>query len=198
MLSALRVTLAMENAVYLVGGRFDLMNNNLNNTNQHIHVACITLKFAIKTIAFHGLKEWILWRHTFSFFLPFVFMVVVTRSFAEETTIMAESKLSLANTPATTFSSIVITMSLKDELLSTSSSTSFSVYAQQQEESILLTTTSSGALSSSVFKATTSPPPSAKETESGIQLKAKVVSQAHIGLFSTRFAWSIHGPLISQ
>lgn len=117
-------------------------------------------------------------------------MVVVTRSFAEETTIMAESKLSLANTPATTFSSIVITMSLKDELLSTSSSTSSSVYTQQQEESILLTTTSSGALSSSVLKATTSrsTPPSAKETESGIQLKAKVVSQAHIGLFSTRFA----------
>ena len=124
----------------------------------------------------------------FLVFLPFVFMVVVTRSFAEETTIMAESKLSLANTPATTFSSIVITMSLKDELLSTSSSTSSSVYAQQQEESILLTTASSGALSSSVFKATTSPPPSAKETESGIQLKAKVVSQAHIGLYSTRFA----------
>ena len=117
-------------------------------------------------------------------------MVVVTRSFAEETTIMAESKLSLANTPATTFSSIVITMSLKDELLSTSNSTSSSVYTQQQEESILLTTTSSGALSSSVLKATTSrsTPPSAKETESGIQLKAKVVSQAHIGLFSTRFA----------
>lgn len=128
--------------------------------------------------------------HFLVFFLPFVFMVVVTRSFAEETTIMAKSKLSLANTPATTFSSIVITMSLKDELLSTSSSTSSSVYTQQQEESILLTTTSSGALSSSVFTATTSrsTPPSAKETESGIQLKAKVVSQARIGLFSTRFA----------
>ena len=52
---ALRVTL--ENAVCLVGGRFDLMNNNMNNSNQHIYVACIILKFAIKTIAFQGLKE---------------------------------------------------------------------------------------------------------------------------------------------
>ena len=123
--------------------------------------------------------------HFLDFFTFFVFMVVVTRSLAEETTIMAESKLSMANTPATTFSSIAITTSLKDELFSTSSSTFSSVYTQQQEESILLTTTSSGALSSSVFKATTSRsmPPSAKETEAGIQRKAEVVSQSHIGLF---------------
>ena len=111
-------------------------------------------------------------------------MVVVTRSLAEETTIMAESKLSMANTPATTFSSIVITTSLKDVLLSTSSSAFTSVYTQQQEESILLTTTSSAALSSSVFKATTSfqMPPSIKKTESGIQRKAKVVGYGHIRL----------------
>ena len=110
-------------------------------------------------------------------------MVVVTRSLAEETTIMAESKLSMANTPATTFSSIVITTSLKDVLLSTSSSAFTSVYTQQ-EESILLTTTSSAVLSSSVFKATTSrsmPSPTEK-TEAGIQHKAKAVSKGHIRL----------------
>ena len=111
-------------------------------------------------------------------------MVVVTRSLAEETTIMTESTLSMANTPATTFSSIVITTSLKDVLLSTSSSAFTSVYTQQQGESILLTTTSSAALSSSVFKATTSRPmsPSTKDIEAGIQHKAKVVSQGHIRL----------------
>ena len=111
-------------------------------------------------------------------------MVVVTRSLAEETTIMTESTLSMANTPATTFSSIVITTLLKDVLLPTSSSAFASVYTQQQGQSILLTTTSSAALSSSVFKATTSRPmsPSPKETEAGIQHKAKVVSQGHIWL----------------
>ena len=105
-------------------------------------------------------------------------MVVVTRSLAEETTIMAESKLSMANTPATTFSSIVITSSSKDDSAFTS------VYTQKQEESILLTTTSSAALSSSVFKDTTSfqMPPSMKKTESGIQHKAKVVGYGHIRL----------------
>ena len=112
----------------------------------------------------------------------FVVMVVVTRSLAEESTIMTESKLSMANTPETFFSSIMITTSLKDVLLSTSNSAFTLVYTQQQEESILLTTTSSAALSSSVFKATTSRsmPPSTKETEAGIQHKAKVVSQGHI------------------
>jgi len=111
-------------------------------------------------------------------------MVVVTRSLAEETTIMTESTLSMANTPATTFSSIVITTSLKDVLLSTSSIAFTSDYTQQQGESILLTTTSSAALSSSFFKATTSRPmpPSTKETEAGIQHKAKLVSQGHIWL----------------
>ena len=109
----------------------------------------------------------------------FVFMVVVTRSLAEETTIMTESTLSMANTPATTFSSIVITTSLKDVLLPTSSSAFASVYTPQQGQS-----TSSAALSSSVFNATTSRPmsPSPKETEAGIQHKAKVVSQGHIWL----------------
>ena len=104
-------------------------------------------------------------------------MVVVTRSLAEETTIMTESTLSMANTPATTFSSIVITTSLKDVLLPTSSSAFTSVYTQQQGQSILLTTASSAALSSSVLKATTSRPmsPSPKETEAGIQHKAKAV-----------------------
>ena len=111
-------------------------------------------------------------------------MVVVTRSLAEETTIMTASTLSMANTPATTFSSVMITTSLKDVLLSTSSSAFTSVYTQQQGESILLTTTFSAALSSSVFKATTSRPmsPSTKKTEAGIQHKAKVVSQGHIRL----------------
>ena len=33
--------------------RFALMNNS----NKHIYVACIILKFAIKTIAFDALKE---------------------------------------------------------------------------------------------------------------------------------------------
>ena len=110
-------------------------------------------------------------------------MAVVTRSLAVETTIMTESTLSMANNLATTFSSIVITASLKDVLLSTSSSAFTSVYTQQQGESIL-STTSSAALSSSVFKATTSRPmpPSTKETEAGIQHKAKVVSQSHIWL----------------
>ena len=112
-------------------------------------------------------------------------MVVVTRSLAKETTIMTESTLSMASTPATTFSSIVITTSLKDVLLSTSSSAFTSVYTQQQKgESILLTTTSSVALSSSVFKATTSrsmPSPTEK-TEAGIQHKTKVVSHGHIRL----------------
>ena len=110
-------------------------------------------------------------------------MVVVTRSLAEETTIMTESTLSMANTPATTFSSIVITTSLKDVLLSTSRSAFTSVYTQQ-EESIVLTTISSVALSSSVFKATTSrsmPSPTEK-TEAGIQHKTKVVSHGHIRL----------------
>ena len=104
-------------------------------------------------------------------------MAVVSRSLAEETTIMTESTLSMANTPATTFSSIVITTSLKDVLLPTSTSAFTSVYTQQQGQSILLTTTSSAALSSSVFKATTSRPmsPSPKETEAGIQHKAKAV-----------------------
>ena len=104
-------------------------------------------------------------------------MVVVTRSLAEESTIMT-------NTPATTFSSIMITRSLKDELLSTSNSAFTSAYTQQQEESTLLTITSSAALSSSVFKATTSRsmPPSTNEREAGIQHKAKVVSQGHIWL----------------
>lgn len=117
-------------------------------------------------------------------YLFFVFMVVVTRSLAVETTIMTESTLSMANNLATTFSSIVITASLKDVLLSTSSSAFTSVYTQQQGESILSTTTSSAALSSSIFKATTSRPmpPSTKETEAGIQHKAKVVSQSHIWL----------------
>ena len=91
-------------------------------------------------------------------YLFFVFMVVVTRSLAVETTIMTESTLSMANNLATTFSSIVITASLKDVLLSTSSSAFTSVYMQQQGESILLTTTYSAVLSSSVFKATTSSP----------------------------------------
>ena len=91
-------------------------------------------------------------------YLFFVFMVVVTRSLAVETTIMTESTLSMANNLATTFSSIVITASLKDVLLSTSSSAFTSVYMQQQGESILLTTTYSAALSPSVFKATTSSP----------------------------------------
>ena len=109
-------------------------------------------------------------------------MVVVTRSLAEETTIMTESTLSMANAPATIFSSIVITTSLKEVQLPTSSSAFTSVNTQGQ--SILLTTTSSAALSSSVFKATTSRPmsPSPKETEAGIQHKAKVVSQGHIWL----------------
>lgn len=123
---------------------------------------------------------------TVSFYLPFfVVMVVVTRSLAEESTIMTESKLSMANTPETFFSSIMITTSLKDVLLSTSNSAFTSVYTQQQEESTLLTTTSSATLSSSVFKATTSRPksPSTKKTEAGIQHKAKVVSQGHIWLF---------------
>ena len=104
-------------------------------------------------------------------------MVVVTRSRAEESTIMT-------NTPATTFSSIMITTSLKDGLLSTSNSAFTSVYTQQQGESTLLTITSSAALSSSVFKSTTSRsmPPSTKETEAGIQHKAKVVGQDHIWL----------------
>ena len=116
-------------------------------------------------------------------------MAVVSRSLAEETTIMTESTLSMANTPATTFSSIVITTSLKDGLLPTSTSAFTSVYTQQQGQSILLTTTSSAALSSSVFKATTSRPmsPSPKETEAGIQHKAKAVSQAHIGLLYLSF-----------
>lgn len=116
-------------------------------------------------------------------------MAVVSRSLAEETTIMKESTLSMANTPATTFSSIVITTSLKDVLLPTSTSAFTSVYTQQQGQSILLTTTSSAALSSSVFKATTSRPmsPSPKETEAGIQHKAKAVSQAHIGLLYLSF-----------
>ena len=125
-----------------------------------------------------------------SCYLPFfVFMVVVTRSLAEETTIMTESTLSMVNTPATTFSSIVRTTSLKDGLLSTSSSAS--VNTQQQGESILLTTASSAALSSSVFKATTSRPmsPSTKKTEAGIQHKAKVVSQVILGYcINSRFA----------
>lgn len=109
-------------------------------------------------------------------------MVVVTRSLAEETTIMTENTLSMASTRATTFSSIVITTSLKDMLLSKSSSAFTSVYTRQQGESILLTTTSSAAPSSSVFKATTSRvmSPSTKKTEAGIQHKAKVVSQVHI------------------
>ena len=104
-------------------------------------------------------------------------MVVVTRSFAEESTIMT-------NTPAKTFSSIMITTSLKDVLLSTSNSAFTSIYTHQHEVSTLLTITSLAALSSSVFKATTSRsmPPSTKETEAGIQRKAKVVSQAHIWL----------------
>ena len=104
-------------------------------------------------------------------------MVVVTRSLAEESTIMT-------NTSATTFSSIMITRSLKDVLLSTSNSVFTSAYTQQQEESTLLTITSSAALSSSVFKVTTSRsmPPSTKEREAGIQHKAKVVSQGHISL----------------
>ena len=111
-------------------------------------------------------------------------MVVVTRSLAEETPIMTESTLSMVNTPATTFSSMVITASLKEGMLSTSSSAFTSAYTQQQGESILLTTASSAALSSSVFKATTSRPmsPSTKDTEAGIQHKAKVVSQGHIRL----------------
>ena len=111
-------------------------------------------------------------------------MVVVTRSLAEETTIMTESTLSMANTPATTFSSIVITTSSKDVLLSTSSSAFTSVYTQKQGESILLTTASSAALSSSVFKDTTSRPmsPSTKDIEAGIQHKAKAVRQGHIRL----------------
>ena len=117
---------------------------------------------------------------TLSCDLPFT--AVVARSLAEET-IMTESTLSMANTPATTFSSIVITTSLKDVLLSTSSSAFTSVYTQQ-EESILLTTTSSVALPSSVFKPTTSrsmPSPTEK-TEAGIQHKTKVVSHGHIRL----------------
>ena len=117
---------------------------------------------------------------TVSCYLPFT--AVVARSLAEET-IMTESTLSISNTPATTFSSIVITTSLKDVLLSTTSSSFTSVYTQQ-EESILLTTTSSVALSSSVFKATTSrsmPSPTEK-TEAGIQHKTKVVSHGHIRL----------------
>ena len=124
---------------------------------------------------------------TVSCYLPFffVFIAVVARSLAEET-IMTESTLSMSNTPATTFSSIVITTSLKDVLLSTSSSafTAFTSVYTQQEQSILLTTTSSVALSSSVFKATTSrsmPSPTEK-TEAGIQHKAKVVSQGQIRL----------------
>lgn len=102
-------------------------------------------------------------------------IAVVARSLAEET-IMTESTLSMANTPATTFSSIVITTSLKDVLLSTSSSAFTSVYTQQ-EESILLTTTSSVALSSSVFKATTSrsmPSPTEK-TEAEHVFKMKIL-----------------------
>ena len=116
-------------------------------------------------------------------------MAVVSRSPAEETTIMTESTISMANTPATTFSSIVITTSLKDVLLPTSTSAFTSVYTQKQGQSILLTTTSSAALSSTVFKATTSRPmsPSPKETEAGIQHKAKAVSQAHIGLLYLSF-----------
>ena len=117
---------------------------------------------------------------TVSCYLPFA--AVVARSLAEET-IMTESTLSMANTPATTFSSIVITTSLKEVLLSTSSSAFTSVYTQQ-EQSILLTTTSSVALSSSVFKATTSrsmPSPTEK-TEAGIQHKTEVVSHGHIRL----------------
>ena len=104
-------------------------------------------------------------------------MVVVTKSLAEESTIMT-------NTPATTFSSIMMTTSLRDVLLSTSNSAFTSIYTQQQEVSTLLTITSSAALSSSVFKATTSRSmsPSTKETEAGIQHKAKVVSQGHIWL----------------
>ena len=122
---------------------------------------------------------------TVSYYLPFfVVMVVVTRSLTTvvtrsltgEISIMTERKLSMANTPATPFSSITITTSLKDVLLSMSNNAFTSVYTQQQEESILLTT-SSAALSSSVFKATTSRsiPLSTEETEAGIQHKVKIV-----------------------